>query len=283
MRGVNGPISRRTGSGQAGKLKVSLLGVLAGLAIGVAAASIFLLMQERDKRQAKEHELRLAVAQSDELKVKLDEAQQAKAHADAELVLARRELDQSKTALAKAVEARETLVASIEAREKEITRLTKNLEQAQNDSKQIASQLTELQSERDAAKKQLADLQKAKGELESKVMELSGQPLVELEKVRVASDQPTGTGKAVAMPASASSSDLAQGQVVVINREYDFIVMNMGRNRGLSVGQEFQIVRGNEVLGKVKVEKVYDELSAAAILPESQKNNIREGDSVRAL
>jgi hypothetical protein len=37
------------------------------------------------------------------------------------------------------------------------------------------------------------------------------------------------------------------------------------------------------VLGRVKVEKVYDELSAAAILPESQKNNIREGDAVKAL
>ena len=274
MRGVKG---------QAGKLLVPLLGALTVLAIGVAAASIVFLIQERDKRQAKEHELRLAVAQSDQLKTTLEAMRQAKARADEELARISQELDHSKEELAKAVEVRETLASSIEDREKEITRLTKSLEQAQNDSKQIASQLTTLQSERDTAKKQLADLQKAKGELESKVMELSGQPFVELEKVRVANDQETGTEKSAAMPASASSGDLTQGQVVVINREYDFVVVNMGRNRGLSVGQEFQVVRGTEVLGKVKVEKVYDELSAAAILPESQKNNIREGDSVKAL
>jgi hypothetical protein len=37
------------------------------------------------------------------------------------------------------------------------------------------------------------------------------------------------------------------------------------------------------VLGRVKVEKIYDELSAAAILPDSRKDTIREGDAVRAL
>ncbi len=59
--------------------------------------------------------------------------------------------------------------------------------------------------------------------------------------------------------------------------------MNMGKNQGLTVGQQFKIVRGSEVLGTVKVEKVYDELSAAAILPESKKDSIREGDAVVAL
>ena len=85
------------------------------------------------------------------------------------------------------------------------------------------------------------------------------------------------------MPVAAVSSTVDSGQVVVVNREYDFIVMNLGKNHGLSVGQEFKVVRGNEVLGRVKVEKVYDELAAAAILPESQKDNIREGDGVKAL
>ena len=85
------------------------------------------------------------------------------------------------------------------------------------------------------------------------------------------------------MPVATTSKASADGQVVVVNREYDFIVMNLGKNHGLSVGQEFQIVRGAEVLGKVKVEKVYDELSAATILPESQKDRIREGDTVKAL
>jgi hypothetical protein len=125
----------------------------------------------------------------------------------------------------------------------------------------------------------------AKTELESKVMELSNQPTVELEKVLVpgAGATPAPVDGATAMPVAALGSMPSAGQVVVVNREYDFIVMNLGKNHGLSIGQEFQVVRGSEVLGRVKVEKVYDELAAAAILPESQKDNIREGDTVRAL
>ena len=74
-----------------------------------------------------------------------------------------------------------------------------------------------------------------------------------------------------------------QGQVIVVNREYDFIVVNLGSNQGLTLGQEFHIVRGDQVLGRVKVEKLYDELSAAAILPNSDKDAIREGDAVRPI
>jgi hypothetical protein len=59
--------------------------------------------------------------------------------------------------------------------------------------------------------------------------------------------------------------------------------MDLGRNQGLSIGQEFNILRGGQTLGRVKVEKVYDDLSAAAILPDTQEDQIREGDQVRAL
>jgi hypothetical protein len=58
--------------------------------------------------------------------------------------------------------------------------------------------------------------------------------------------------------------------------------MNLGKSHGLTLGQEFQVIRDNQILGRVKVEKIYDELSAAAILPASNKASIREGDFVRA-
>ena len=115
-------------------------------------------------------------------------------------------------------------------------------------------------------------------------MELSSnRPTVELEKVTVTNEQAAAGGAALPVSASGSGQTGTEGQIVVVNREYDFIVMNLGRHHGLSVGQEFAVVRGGDVLGKVKVEKVYDELSAAAILPESKKEAIREGDLVRPL
>ena len=267
---------------QAGKMLVPLLGILAFLAMAVAAVAIVLQMQEREKRITKEQELRLALAENDDLKGRLEDIQQAKAKVEDDLARLRKEYAESQEKLVQAVQAKETLSRSIEDREKEIGRLTKDLEDARAKQKEVAAQLSELQTERDAVKRHLADLEQAKGELESKVMELSQGPAVELDKVLVTGDQAQGA-RSPAVGAVTTVSAGPQGQVMVVNREYDFIVMNLGKNHGLSVGQEFQIVRGNEVLGKVKVEKVYDELSAAAILPESHKDSMREGDTVRAL
>jgi predicted RNase H-like nuclease (RuvC/YqgF family) len=256
---------------QAGKTLVPLLGVLAALALGITAVSIVFGIQERDKRQAKERELRQALIENEDLEGRLEETQLAKTKAEEELTRTRKDLVQSKEDLAKAVEAQTALAKSVEDREQEIERLTKDLAQSQDATTGMTSKLTQLQTERDAMAQQIT-------ELESKVMELSdaNQPTIELEKILVTDSQGL---TAIGSPSAAAPD----GEVVVVNREYDFIVMNLGRNHGLSVGQEFQVMRGDQVLGRVKVEKVYDELSAATILPESQKESIREGDNVRPL
>ncbi len=280
QRGLSATTTQPSGTTQAGKTLVPLLGVLAALAIVVAAVAIVLQRQEREKREAKEHELQQQVIENEDLQARLQDIQQAKTKVEEDLTRTRKELAESHVQLVKAVEAQGALTHTVEDREQEIAHLTNNLTKAQEETKALSAQLAQLQTERDTLKQQLAGLERAKGELESKALELSERPAVELEKVRVTNEQSQGSQAASGggVPAAATN-----GQVVVVNREYDFIVMNLGRNHGLAVGQEFQIVRDNQVLGKVKVEKVYDELSAAAILPESQKDNIREGDTVKAL
>ena len=267
----------------AGKMIVSLLGLLTALSMAVAGAAIWLQLQEREKRQAKERELLLTLAERDELKGQLDQAQQAKARTEEELGRVRKELAGTQDKLSEATAAQEALSRAVEDRQKEIDRLSKDLTQSRSERETLASQLKDLTSERDEVQQRLADLEKAKGELESKVTELSQQPTVELDKVVVGSTQGGGGTPSAVSPASVGAAAVTDGQVVVVNREYDFIVMNLGKKQGLSIGQEFQVVRGTEVLGKVKVEKIYDELSAAAILPESRKDSIREGDTVKAL
>lgn len=270
-------------SSRSGKMLVPLLGVLAVMATGVAAVAIVLKIQESDKLRMKARELEMARTENADLKGQLEDIQRIKSRIEQELVSARKELAASRDELAQTVKAQETLTRSIEDREQEITRLTNELQQAQQQSLDVSGQLATLQGERDGMRQQLADVEQAKGDLEAKIMELSGQPSVQLGKVLV-TEVPASAGDSGVMPISIASPSLqSDGQVVVVNREYDFIVMNMGKNHGLTVGQEFQVTRGGEVLGKVKVEKVYDELSAAAILPESKKNSIREGDLVKAL
>ncbi|OGX39300.1 MAG: hypothetical protein A3C53_02105 [Omnitrophica WOR_2 bacterium RIFCSPHIGHO2_02_FULL_68_15] len=266
---------------QAGKMLTPLLSILAALAMGVAAFAIYVVIQKGEQLQVVQRNLQLAESENSDLKSRIETVQQAKARLEEDLTGAQRSFAESQEELANSLQAQETLTRSIEDREREITRLTKDLDQAKSESSKVSSQIGKLQSERDEAKRQVAELERAKNDLEAKLM-ATDPSTVELDRVLVSGGASgTEAGGGMVMPISATPS--AAGQVVVINREYDFVVMNLGKNHGVAVGQEFQIARGNEVLGRVKVEKVYDELSAAAILPDSKKSSIREGDTVRAL
>lgn len=270
---------------RAGKTLIPLLGILAALAMGVAAFAIYQVIQKSEQLQVVQRNLQLAESENSDLKTRVETVQQAKTRLEEDLAGTQRTLSQAKEELVNSLKAQETLTRSIEDREREIARLTKDLDHAKSDSSRASSQLAKLQSERDEAKRQLAELERAKSDLEARLM-ATDQPTVELDTVLVSGGGPSlgEAGSASILPVSASAGgSQGDGQVVVINREYDFIVMNLGKNHGVSVGQEFQVARGTEVLGRVKVEKVYDELSAAAILPDSKKNSIREGDVVKAL
>ena len=269
---------------QAGKMLVPLLSILAALSMGVAGFSIYLVIQKGEQLQTAQRNLQLAESENNDLKTRVAAVQQDKARVEQELAGAQQGLVQAKEQLDQSLKAQETLTRSVEARERELARVNKDLEQAHDDSTRVSGQIAKLQSERDEAKRQLAELERAKNDLETKLM-AADQPTVELDKVLVNGAAGGGELGGDILPASASpvAGADSNGQVVVINREYDFIVMNLGKNHGVAVGQEFQVARGNEVLGRVKVEKVYDELSAAAILPDSRKNSIKEGDTVRAL
>ncbi len=260
---------------QAGKMLVPLLGTLASLSMVVAGVAVWLEIQERDRREAVERELALAQAENEDLERQLTEVEEAKAKLDAEALRLRADLKQVQTDLEEAQATQAKLAGEVESREQEIGRIAKDLDQMRHDRQEFEQQVGDLERERNTLRQQLADLEQAHGDLELAMEELKGRPVVELEKVVV-----TNTGGDASSGVAAAPRD---GEVVVVNREYSFIVMNLGRNHGLSVGQEFQIVRGSEVLGRVKVEKVYDELSAAEILPESRLEKIREGDLVKAL
>lgn len=261
---------------QQGKVAVVLLGVATVLAVAVAGAAAVLQRQERMLRLAKEKELVLVKEDNEDLQQQLQQIRQAKEQVEADLDRIKDELKQTADQLAQEVAAKAELAKSIDERQREVDRIGRDLEQVRSERSVLSEQLAGLKREQDGLRAQLGELQQAKHDLEAKVLELSERPTVELDKVVVAPSTDTP-------PSGETTASTTQGQVVVVNREFDFVVVSLGKKQGLVVGQEFQIVRGQQVLGRVKVEKVYDELSAAAILPDSNKDAIREGDQVKAI
>lgn len=267
------------------KILVPILGGVLVVAVGIAVTAIILQIQERRQRFTAERELVVALTEKDNLKTQLRSLRKAKADLEKGLARVETELATVQEDMKASMTAREALSKSVQDRQKEIDRLSRDLEQIRSERTQLGMDLGEIRSTRSELEDEIADLRRAKRELENKVMELAGRPTVELDKIVVNEGRfhRGGLRRGVGAPVSLAPVGFAEGQVIVVNREYDFVVLNLGKNHGLSIGQEFQIVQDTQVVATVKVEKIYDELSAAAILPQSDKALIREGDGVRAL
>ncbi len=257
--------------------------VLSGVAIlGLAGVgmSVYLQQQEHQARLAAEQQAASTRAQNQQLQQEVSQAHEIAKQLEENVSRSNEQLRQLTDELTKQQDSNRMLSQSVDERQQELSRLSQEFEKVSAERNTLTAELAQLKDEQQRLRAQLGELETAKRDLETKVTELSTHPTVELDKVVVT---PESAAPAASAPSMPSAPGGMQGQVVVVNREYDFIVMNLGRNQGLQIGQEFQISRGEEVLGRVKVEKVYDELSAAAILPDSKKDSIREGDQVKAI
>jgi hypothetical protein len=61
----------------------------------------------------------------------------------------------------------------------------------------------------------------------------------------------------VSAPAALASGAL-EGKVLVVNKDYNFVVINMGANESVALGSIFSVYHNNSYIGDVKVEKVHE-------------------------
>ena len=96
----------------------------------------------------------------------------------------------------------------------------------------------------------------------------AGEGMVQLEKV------------VVTQPAMADTT--AQGHVVSVHPEWKFVVIDLGWD-AVSIGEVVSIYRNDELLGKARVERVQEKVSAATLLPDWMHTEVRVNDIVRVL
>lgn len=160
---------------------------------------------------------------------------------------------------------KENAVAQLNEKMQETETLRKNLE-AERQEKLVLKDT--FKKEIYTLTAQLNEVKTAKESLEKKLKDTLAKKGIKLEKIVVRPE----TGEMV-----------AEGQVLVVNREFDFVVVNLGENDGLKVGSKLQVYRDDQVLGTVEVEKIYGNMSAATIMPDAQKDQIKEGCAVRPI
>ncbi|MFC1592472.1 hypothetical protein ACFL4C_00455 [Candidatus Omnitrophota bacterium] len=77
-----------------------------------------------------------------------------------------------------------------------------------------------------------------------------------------------------------SVSGAREAEILVINKDYDFAVINVGSQDGIIPGEVFSVYRNGKHIGDIEVDKVQEVMSACKFLSEKVKNNIKESDKV---
>lgn len=114
-------------------------------------------------------------------------------------------------------------------------------------------------------RKELEEVRREKRELEREIAERTGniQGAVNVGHVRIT------TGRRFS------------GKVLVVNRKYDFVVIDIGKEQGLETGEVLIVHRGSKFIGKAQVVKVYEKMAAADLVMDWMQEDVQVSDGVK--
>ena len=92
---------------------------------------------------------------------------------------------------------------------------------------------------------------------------------------------PIETEKKDTQAGAAVSESLQAGRVLLVNRKFNFVVINVGLKQGIRSGDLFLVLESGQKVAKVEIEKLYDDFSAAKIVEHfGDRSLLKEGNLV---
>ncbi len=263
-----------------------LLVVLIIISLGLAGGVFYLFQQEQAKGIKLQEDLDEIKARYTIAEEKVKESESALKQLDLQLQDSKNKVDTLVAELKQEQEAKKAAQDQLEQVRSDLitqkslrVKLESELNLAQNALNKTQAQLKELEGKRDLLETKI-------GTLEQKTQkEDSG---VELGTIVVAPDAQTTaltlakpvTQKSTVAATQKSSVSSSEGKVLVVNKEYNFAVINLGSKDGVAIGDIFYVYHSNKYIGDITLEKIHDSMAAAGFASANVKSKIAEGDRV---
>jgi len=167
-----------------------------------------------------------------------------------------------------------TTILNLSSLKKEVSGLEDDLKNEKKEKLSISKKLETLEFDFETAKRDISRLKTEKQRLENTLFDLK-ESSVSLDKIVVSPSK-----EASALGPIAQAKKLLRGRILVVNKEYSFVVTDLGKDDGVEKGIIFEIRDGADFMGKAKVDKVYDTMSSATLMPGSSISRIRKGNLV---
>lgn len=265
------------------KFTTSVLMVACVVFLIISVALFFMRQTEIEKRVALEKNIEELNKEKSRLTNELDDVTLVKKDLEIKLNGIQEKVKLVEGQLEDEKRSKESLFAQFEAEKNESKRIVDELMKLKDEKELISVELVNIKGECSALKTQLYSVQQAKEVLESKLKDMLAKSEVELEKIVVKPEAAIDVQEnAVVSNETIVSTPVVdkQGEVLVVNKKFDFVVVNLGETDGLMPGMSLGVYRNRQLLGTLKVEKVHASMSAAKIPPEWKNADIKEGDVV---
>ncbi|MBL7081738.1 MAG: hypothetical protein ISS44_04140 [Candidatus Omnitrophica bacterium] len=88
------------------------------------------------------------------------------------------------------------------------------------------------------------------------------------EETKIQPEQKEQTRESVELPpivVSSSGRQSLSGKLIAVNKDHNFVVVDLGENKGIRMGMSFSVLRDNQVIGNIEVIQVRKTIAACDI------------------
>lgn len=252
-----------------------ILILLVAASVGFAAMAVIgFIGKEREymKRLIVEDKLAAVLKEKMILEKELETTKSAKEQAEAKVTKIEEKFKELSSQFDDAKQKSEYGAAELEAKKAEMAKIKVDLDNEKKEKLSISKKLDSLQADYDRANKEMSKLADEKADLEKRMSDLREKQPVNLDKIVVNSGEDSGANQAV--------KQAMQGKILVVNKEYSFIVTDIGQDKNIQKGAKFDVMDGAKFLGQAEIDKVYDTMSSATVLPGAKINDMKKGNVI---
>jgi len=266
------------------KLLIVIFIILILISLSFAGTGFFLLQKEKTKNLNLQEELDSLKIKHNVAQTKLEEYVKTISRLEFRLKDAQTNIDTLTSSLEQETKAKQEALYQVQ-------QLKADLEQQKGLRADLETKLEQTQKDVEKAQAQLKEIESKKAQLEAQVQEAQTQSQTQAQGVELgtivvepkassASGQATSSLSAEQPKEKAVTSSL-EGKVLVVNKDYNFAVINLGSKDGVNAGDVFALYHNNKYIGDIKVEKIHESMSAADFTTSaSTKDAVSEGDRV---
>ncbi|MCX5687579.1 MAG: hypothetical protein NTV71_02910 [Candidatus Omnitrophica bacterium] len=229
--------------------------------------------REYAKRLVVEDKFAIALKEKKNIEKELETVRSAKELIEVEIAKREKLVEELSSQLEEAKQKSESVSAKLDASKIELAKIKIDLDNEKKEKLAMSKKFDSLKSDYDNIKKEASRLTKEKMDLEKRITESQEKQSVSLDTIVINPNDSNKMASQVVQP-------VMKGQILVVNKEYGFIVTDIGKDKNIQQGIKFDVMDGSKLLGQAQIDKIYDTMSSAVILPGGKIDDMKKGNVI---